>query len=100
MTLWRSLQEQVQLSSVEIKLVAKPKWLTIESEYWLSGTSSSGTLRNWVTWYSMYSFQPYCIAGNFRQRKISSKAIVRQFVRNLFSSNAGRRSFALRSLYC
>ena len=37
----------------------------------------------------------YCIAGNFRQRKISSKAIVRQFVRNLFSSNVGRRSSAL-----
>ena len=35
--------------------------------------------------------------GNFRQQKISSKATVRHFVRNLFSSNAGRRSFALRS---
>ena len=40
----------------------------------------------------------YCIAGNFHQRKISSKATVRQFVRNLFSSNTGRRSFALQSL--
>ena len=29
----------------------------------------------------------YCTAKNFRQRKISSKATVRQFVRNLFSSN-------------
>ena len=37
----------------------------------------------------------YCTGGNFRQRKISSKATVRQFVRNLFSSKAGRRSFAL-----
>ena len=34
----------------------------------------------------------YCIAGNFRQRKISSKATARQFVRNLFSSNVGRCS--------
>ena len=42
----------------------------------------------------------YCIAENFLQRKISSKAIIRQFVRNLFSSNVGRGSFALRSLYC
>ena len=37
--------------------------------------------------YSLY----YCIGRNFRQRKISSKATVRQFVRNLFSSNVGRR---------
>ena len=29
----------------------------------------------------------YCTAKKFRQRKISSKATVRQFVRNLFSSN-------------
>ena len=42
--------------SVEIKLVAKQKWLTIESEYLLSG--SSGTSKNRVTGYSMYSFQP------------------------------------------
>ena len=33
----------------------------------------------------------YRTAKNFRQRKISSKATVRQFVRNLFSSNVGRR---------
>ena len=26
----------------------------------------------------------YCIAGNFRQRKISSKATVRQFIRNIY----------------
>ena len=32
----------------------------------------------------------YCTARNFRQRKISSKATIRQFVRNLFSSNVGR----------
>ena len=38
----------------------------------------------------------YCTAKNFRQRKISSKATVRQFVRNLFSSNV-ERSFCLRS---
>ena len=50
--------------SVEIKLVANPKWSTIESEYLLSG--SLGTLRNRVTGYG--------IAINFRQRKISSKA--------------------------
>ena len=31
--------------------------------------------------------QNYCTAKKFRQRKISSKATVRQFVRNLFSSN-------------
>ena len=37
----------------------------------------------------------YCTAGNYRQRKISSKVIVRQFVRNLFSSNVGL-SFAYR----
>ena len=36
----------------------------------------------------------YCMAGNFRQRKISSKATVRQFVKNLFSSNIGHRSSA------
>ena len=40
----------------------------------------------------------YCIAGNFRQWKISSKAAVGQFVGNLFSSNVGCRSFVLRSL--
>ena len=34
-----------------------------------------------------------CIARNFRQRKLSSKATVRQFVGNLFSSNVGRRLF-------
>ena len=47
-------------------------------------------------------FLVYCIAGNFRQRKISaSKATAGQFVRNLFSSNIGRRSFAVRSqLFC
>ena len=50
--------------------------------------------------FSLELVMDYCIAGNFRQRKISSKAIVRQFVRNLFSSNIGRRSFALRSFYC
>ena len=33
----------------------------------------------------------YCTAKKFRQRKILSKATVRQFVRNLFSSNVGRR---------
>ena len=33
----------------------------------------------------------YCTARNFRLQKISSKATVRQFVRNLFSSNVGRR---------
>ena len=45
-----------------------------------------------------YDYQiQYCMAGNFRQRKISSKATVGQFVGNLFSSNVGRRSFALRS---
>ena len=37
----------------------------------------------------------YCVAGNFRQRKISSKATVGQFVRNFFSSNVGCSSFAL-----
>ena len=42
----------------------------------------------------------YCNAGNFRQRKILSKATVRQLVRNVFSSNVGRRSFALWSLGC
>ena len=43
----------------------------------------------------------YCAGGNFRQRKISSKATARQFVRNFFSSNIGRRPFALRSsLFC
>ena len=31
----------------------------------------------------------YCTAKNFRQRKTSSKSTVRQFVRNLFSSNVG-----------
>ena len=31
----------------------------------------------------------YCTAKYFRQRKISSKATVRQFVRNFFSSNVG-----------
>ena len=31
----------------------------------------------------------YCTAKNFRQRKILSKSTVRQFVRNLFSSNVG-----------
>ena len=35
-------------------------------------------------------------AGNFRQRKISLKATIKQCVKNLFLSNAGRRSFALR----
>ena len=40
-------------------------------------------------------FEHCTIAGNFRQRKISSKATVGQFVRNLFSLNVGRRSFAL-----
>ena len=39
-----------------------------------------------------------CIAGNFCKRKISSKATVGQFVRNLFWSSVGRCSFALRSL--
>ena len=43
----------------------------------------------------------YCTAGNFCQRKILSKATVRQFVRNLSLSNVARRSFALRSsLFC
>ena len=42
----------------------------------------------------------YCTAGNFRQRKISSKATVGQFVRNLFSSNVGCHSFALWSFGC
>ena len=37
------------------------------------------------------------IAGTLRQRKISSKATVRQFVRNLFSSNTRRLPFALQS---
>ena len=41
------------------------------------------TARAWV--------RGYCIARNFRQRKISSKTTVWQFVRNLFSSNVGRR---------
>ena len=40
----------------------------------------------------------YCIAGNFRQRKISSIATARQFVRNIFSSSAGHRSSAESSL--
>ena len=40
----------------------------------------------------------YCIAGNFRQRKISSIATARQFVRNIFSSSAGRHSSAESSL--
>ena len=49
-----------------------------------------------MTWRSpMNAVLLYCIAGNFRQRKISSKATVRQFVRNFFSSSAGLRSFAL-----
>ena len=39
----------------------------------------------------------HCIAGHFRQQKISPKATVRQFVGNLFSSNVSPRSFALRS---
>ena len=34
------------------------------------------------------------IAGNFRQRKISSKATVRLFVRDLFSTNVDHRLFA------
>ena len=55
MTLW---QPVIRTGSVEIKLVAKQKWSTIESEYLLSG--SSGTQRSWITRYSMYSFQPYC----------------------------------------
>ena len=58
---------------------------------WLSFVQTSGICM------TLYSLIECCIAGNFRQRKISSKATVRQFVRNLFSSNAGRRSFALRS---
>ena len=37
------------------------------------------------------------IAGNFSQRNISSKVTVRQFVRNLFSSNTGWLSFAFQS---
>ena len=41
----------------------------------------------------------YCMAGNLRQQKISSKATVRQFVRNFFSSNVGRLWFALPSLW-
>ena len=45
--------------------------------------------------YILIAVSKYCIAGNFRQQKISSKATVRQFVRNLFSSKAGRRSCAL-----
>ena len=39
----------------------------------------------------------YCIAG---RRKFSSKGTVRQFVRNLFSSNGVRHSFALQSFGC
>ena len=38
----------------------------------------------------------YCIAGNFRQQKISSRATNRQLVRNLYSSNIGHCSFARR----
>ena len=41
---------------VLFELVAKQKWSIIESEYLLSG--SSGTSKNRVTGYSMYSFQP------------------------------------------
>ena len=46
---------------------------------------------------SISKFSIYCTAGNFRQRKISSKATARQFVRNLFSSNMlfGRSVVAL-----
>ena len=42
----------------------------------------------------------FCIAGNFRPRKILSIVTPRQFARNLFSSNAGRHSFALHSFGC
>ena len=58
MTLW---QPVTGTGSVEIKLVAKQKWSTIESKYLRSG--SSGTPRNRVTGYSMYSFQPYFHRG-------------------------------------
>ena len=37
--------------------------------------------------YRMFWTSGYCTAKIFRQRKFSSKATVRQFVRNLFSSN-------------
>ena len=49
-----------------------------------------------VFWQQCPSSAEYCIAGNFRQRKISSRATIRQFVRNIFSSNVGRRSLARR----
>ena len=42
-------------------------------------------------WFGSNDKTWYCTVRNFRQRKISSKATVRQFVRNLFSSNVGRR---------
>ena len=55
MTRWQSMSI-TSTGSVEIKLVAKQIWSTIESEHLLS--SSSGTQRNRVTGYSMYLFQP------------------------------------------
>ena len=51
-------------------------------------------LRVHARWSMPVKSPVYCLARNFRQRKISSKATVGQFVRNLFSSNVGRRSFA------
>ena len=56
--------------------------------------------RNWFSIDWVIEAYAYCTAGNFRQRKISSKATVRQFVRNLFSSNVGGHSFDLRSFGC
>ena len=57
-------------------------------------TAGSGSLPHYLRLYTAWVYT-YCTAGNFRQWKISSIATTRQFVRNLFSSNAGRRSFAL-----
>ena len=47
-----------------------------------------GCGQSFFFFFCFFHFSVYCTAKNFRQRKISSKATVRQFVRNLFSSNA------------
>ena len=69
----------------------------------MAGESESNLRKGNLELHYAFLFERYCIAGNFRQRKILAKATVRQFVRNLFSSNAGR-SFAMSvirsSLFC
>ena len=58
---------------VLFELVAKQKWSTVGSEYLLSG--SSGTSKNRVTGYLLYSFQPWylLLGGTIKQSEKSRR---------------------------